>query len=85
MQPSLLSTIRPTYIQTTSAVSSSAQAMFTLPTATRCREPCTVQQSRVGMARPTQTMSTFSGNVQHRPPATAGYHPFAGQYYVRVG
>ena len=79
MQPSLLSTKRPTYIQTTSAVSSGVQAMFTLPTATRCGKPCTVQQSRVG------TMSTFSGHAQQMPPATGGYHPFAGQHYVRVG
>ena len=85
MQPSLLG--RPTYVHSTSAVPSSAQAMFTLPTATRCHKPCTTQKSLVGTAWPTQTMtmSPFSDIVQHMPPATGSYHPFAAQYCVRVG
>ena len=87
MQPSLLGTKRPTDIQTTVAVSSSVQAMFTLPTAMGSCKPYTMQQSRAGTARPTQTMPAFSGNVQYmqmQPAGTRSYHPFAGQYYTCV-
>ena len=87
MQPSLLGTNRTTNIQTTSAVSSSVQAMFTLPAAMGSCKPYTMQQSRAGTARPTQTMPAFSGNVQYmqmQPAGTRSYHPFAGQYYTCV-
>ena len=87
MQPSLLGTKRPTDIQMTSAVSSSVQAMFTLPTAMGSCKPYTMQQSRAGTARPTQTMPAFSGNVQYmqmQPAGARSYHPFAGQYYTCV-
>ena len=87
VQPSLLSTKRPTDIQTTSAVSSSVQAMFTLPTAIESCRPYTMQQSRVGTARPMRTLPAFPGNVQYmqmQPAGARSYHPFAGQYFACV-